>query len=135
MENWKYPFKYPSLLWKGKNWCTFSSHDGHKNPTAHSMHRTRAVPFKHIWQQSGDGSASQLRAASKSSFLELSQLDVKLDILVSQFLEDGGRSNECKNSSHLAKVASRLPSVKENYYTECPQGMTCLGFGWVSSSS
>ena len=48
-----------------------------------------------------------------------------------------------ENTSHI-KVRSRVMSVynynrdmesKLNFYTECPQGMTCLGFGRVSFSS
>ena len=78
------------------------------------MHRTRTCPLikTHV-AATGRGEALTTKAASINCFLELSQLEVKLDILVSQFLEEVGTSNELRNSLHLAKVASRLSSVKK----------------------
>ena len=71
-------------------------------------------------QMSGEGRPSQLRTASISCFLTLSQLEVKLDIRVSQFLEDV-ISNVERTSSHLTSAASRSSSMKQkkNILSQC----------------
>ena len=110
---WKYLLTYPSLLWKGETWCTFSSQDEHMNFTGHSTHCTCTFPLKHKLQQLGEGKLLNARTASNNCFLELSQLEVKFIILVSQFFEDAGTPNELRKSLHLAKVASRVSSVEK----------------------
>ena len=109
----KYPLTNASLLWKSKPWCTFSSQDEHMNFTGHSAQRTCTFPLKHKLQQLGEGGLLKARTASNNCFLELSQLEVKFIILVSQFFEDAGTPNELRKLSHLAKVASRVSSVEK----------------------
>ena len=108
---WKYPFTYVSLSWKGKQLCTFSSHDEHINWIGHSIHRIQTFPSKQMLQRSGDGRPSQVRTASINCFLALSQLEVKLVIRVSQFLEVLGKV--ARTSSHLAIAVSRSSSIKQ----------------------
>ena len=85
------------------------------NFTGHSVHRTCTFPLKHKLQQLGEGRLLKARTASNNCFLELSQLEVKFIILVSQFLEDAGTSNKLRKLSHLAKVASRVSSLWKNF--------------------
>ena len=84
------------------------------NFTGHSAQRTCTFPLKHKLQQLGEGGGLlKARTASNNYFLELSQLEVKFIILVSQFFEDAGTPNELRKLSHLAKVASRVSSVEK----------------------
>lgn len=110
---WKKPSTNPSLLWNGKRECTFTSHEEQKNFFGQSWHLISVFLSKHIRQWSGEGRLSRLRRASSSSFLLLSQLDDKFTILVSQFFD--GKFVELRNSSHLAKAASRLSVERYSY--------------------
>lgn len=105
-------FTYASLSWKGKDSWTISSHDWHINCFGHSIHRIHTLPSKQMLQTSGEGRPSQLRTASISCFLTLSQLEVKLNIRVSQFLEDEIWNVE-RTSSHFASAASMSFSMKQ----------------------